>query len=195
MSPNFKMVILVSGRGSNMTAILQALKDQKLQGTVECVISNKADAQALKTAQDFGVPTQVIESKGKSSSEFQDQIFNTLKDHNPDLVVLAGFMRILSQSTVKAFEGKIINIHPSLLPKFPGLNAHQQALDAKESITGCTVHYVDEGCDTGPILLQKSEPILPNDTVDTLSKRLLNKEHECLIEAIQTIQNQHLNKH
>lgn len=185
---SLNLVVLVSGRGTNLQAILDAQVSRTIQSKVSLVISNKKDALALERAAKANVPTQVVPSKDKTSEEFFAELLTVVQNAKPDLIVLAGFMKILPPSFVQAFEGKIINIHPSLLPKFPGLNAQNQALEAGETETGCTVHYVDEGCDTGPIILQKTESILPNDTEDSLSQRLLKKEHVCLIEALQKLE-------
>jgi phosphoribosylglycinamide formyltransferase 1 len=189
MTQSLNIVVLVSGRGTNLQALIDASHQQKIMSKVTCVVSNKADAYALERAKQASILTKTIPSVGLAKEDFQSRLLQTVKSLNPGLIVLAGFMRILNKDFVATFAGKIINIHPSLLPKYPGLNAHQQALDAGEAITGCTVHYVDEGCDTGPIILQKTEAIIPDDTEETLSGRLLLKEHEALIEAIQLIEN------
>lgn len=185
---NLHIVVLVSGRGSNLQAIIDAEHTQKINSKISLVISNQPNALALEKAQKAGIATLAIPSKNKSATVFQSELLIALKKQKPDLIVLAGFMKILSKEVVSAFRGKIINIHPSLLPKFPGLNAQQQALDAGAKTTGCTVHFVDEGCDTGPIILQKTENILPDDDFESLDKRLLKKGHEALIEAIKRIE-------
>lgn len=183
-----RLVVLVSGRGSNLQAIIDANSSGALQSFVAGVISNKEDAFALERAANANIPTLVVTSKGKKSDVFFSELIAAADSFKPDFIVLAGFMKILPASFVRHYQDRIINIHPSLLPKFPGLNAQKQALDAKAQTTGCTVHFVDEGCDTGPIILQKEENILDSDTEETLSKRLLHKEHACLIEALQLIE-------
>ena len=183
-----RIVVLVSGRGSNLQALIDAKQTGQIQSQIVGVISNKADAAALTRAQNAGIPTQVIPSRGRDNSIFFSELLQAVMTLSPDWVVLAGFMKILPATFVKALWGKIINIHPSLLPLFPGLNAQEQALRAGASETGCTVHFVDEGCDTGPILLQKKIAILPNDTPEILSQRLLPYEHAGLVEAIQILE-------
>ena len=187
--PPKKIVVLVSGRGSNLQALLDAERDGKITSTITAVISNRADAKALARAEAAGVKTVVVASRNRPAADFFKELYTTLKQHNPDLIVLAGFMKILPAEIVQVFQNRIINIHPSLLPAFPGLNAQQQALAAGATNTGCTVHFVDAGCDTGPIILQKRVPILANDTVDTLSARLIVQEHAALVEAIQLLEN------
>ncbi len=183
-----RIVVLVSGRGSNLQALIDAQHSQKIQSQIVAVISNKPEALALTRAQKAGMPTLVIASQGKDNAVFFAELLQAVKRQNPTWVVLAGFMKILPPAFVQAFAGKIINIHPSLLPLFPGLNAQAQALQAGVRETGCTVHFVDEGCDTGPVLLQKKIAISPDDTVATLSERLLVKEHECLVEAVRILE-------
>lgn len=183
-----RLVVLVSGRGTNLQAILTAIQNQKLKSQIVQVISNVPGAPALEHAQKAGIPALVIESKNRSKTDFFNEVLQSCLKAKPDLIVLAGFMKILPPEFIKEFPKKIINIHPSLLPDFPGLNAQEQALRAGVKITGCTVHYVDEGCDTGPIILQKTEPILPGDTSESLSGRLLVQEHAALIEALSLLE-------
>ena len=179
------LVVLVSGRGSNLQAIIDAISSGQLDAKISHVFSNREDAYAITRCKNHKIPCSVIPSKNN------DQFFLTLNEQiqmlNPDLIVLAGFMKILPPSFVQNFERKMINIHPSLLPKYKGLHAQKQALEANEPITGCTVHYVDEGCDTGEILNQMSLPILKDDTVETLSARLIKIEHECLIKTLKEL--------
>lgn len=189
---SLKLVVLVSGRGSNLQAIIDASEKKTIQSQIIHVISNKEGVLSLERCQKHGIPYSVIPSKGKERDVFFDEVLNKVKSLNPDLIVLAGFMKILPEKFVKAFENQIINIHPSLLPKFTGLNAQKQALEAGETKTGCTVHFVDEGCDTGPVILQKEIEIDPKDTEETLSARLLPVEHECFVEAILKLENQEL---
>lgn len=183
-----KIVVLVSGRGTNLEAILKASSQGKIKSQVIHVISNKPNVAALERARRFSVPTTVIVSQGIDHKKFFALLLEKLQLLSPDLIVLAGFMKILPKTIVQRFKNKIINIHPALLPKFPGLHAQRQALEAKEKNSGCSAHYVDEGCDTGPIILQNKLSILPHDTEETLSNRLLPLEHETLIKAIQLIE-------
>lgn len=183
-----RIVVLVSGRGSNLQALIDASESGKIKSQIVCVISNKDSAFALKRAEKAQIPRVVIPSAKKDTTLFFQELQTEVLKHKPDWIVLAGFMKILPKDFVKTFEQRIINIHPSLLPKFKGLDAQAQALEAKETITGCTVHFVDEGCDTGPIILQKSLSILPEDTVESLSARLLPLEHEALVEAMQVLE-------
>ena len=186
---SFRLVVLVSGRGSNLQALIDAQNQGKIKSKIVGVISNKPGGLALSRATDATIPTKVVPSKGKKSAAFFAELEIVVDEFRPDLIVLAGFMKILPPDFVARRKNRIINIHPSLLPNFPGLDAQKQAIEAGAKQTGCTVHYVDEGCDTGPIILQKTESILPRDSADSLSERLLEKEHACLIEAIQLIEN------
>jgi phosphoribosylglycinamide formyltransferase-1 len=186
---SLKLAVLVSGRGSNLQAILEAQAAGTITSRVTLVISNKAEAPALERAKKHNIPTCVITSQGRPPADFFQELTPVLKKENPDLIVLAGFMKILPASVVETFSGRIINIHPSLLPAFPGLGAQKQALEAKASVTGCTVHFVDKGCDTGPIILQRTEPIFADDSVDSLSDRLLKKEHQALVDCLCLFEN------
>lgn len=183
-----KIIVLVSGRGSNLQALLDAHRDGKINSTITLVISNKADAPALARAEAAGIKTLVIASRNRPATDFFAELHTVLHQQNPDLIVLAGFMKILPANIVQDFANRIINIHPSLLPAFPGMNAQQQALDAHVSETGCTVHFVDAGCDTGPVILQKRIPVFSDDTIASLSARLLQEEHQVLVEAIQLLE-------
>ena len=184
------LVVLVSGNGSNLQAIIDAMQHGMLKSQIKCVISNVPNIMALDRAQKAGIPTQVVSSKGVEKEEFQNNLLQTVVNAKPDLIVLAGFMKILSKEFVHAFKDRIINIHPALLPKFPGLKAVRQALDAKVNETGCTVHLVDEGCDTGPILVQKKVPVLKNDTEETLHRRIQVEEHKAIVEAVKLFEGQ-----
>lgn len=185
------MAILISGRGSNMKAILEAIRSNKLKGIKKViVISNKSDAPGLKIARDeFGVQTVAVTTKAKE--DFENELLSVLNRYdfgvNDTLICLAGFMRIIGPTIINKFQHKIVNIHPSLLPSFKGLNAQRQALDAGVKISGCTVHFVDTGVDTGPIILQKCVPVLSYDTDQTLSDRILVLEHEAYVTAIELI--------
>lgn len=184
--------ILISGRGSNMVAIVDAVQRGEIpDSTVAVVISDKADAPGLSKAQERGVETLVIERQGRSRAEHDAEIAAELKKRDVDLVCLAGYMRLLSPEFVREFDGRIINIHPSLLPSFPGLDAQRQALESGAEITGCTVHYVDEHLDNGPAILQFEVEVKDGDTVDTLSARILEQEHRIYIDAIKLIAGKH----
>ena len=177
-----KLGVLVSGNGSNLQSIVDASEQGKMNAVVVVVISNNPDAYALKRAQKHNIPTVVVPKKNGEA-----EILKGLKQHRVDLVCLAGFMQILSPQFIKEYPEKIINIHPSLLPDFPGLHAQAKALAAGAKQSGATVHFVDEGCDTGPIILQAVVPIFRDDTVETLQARILKEEHRIYPQAIQLI--------
>ena len=182
---NRKAGVLVSGRGSNLQAVLDRIADGYLPLEIGVVISDKADAYALERAANVGIKTLVVARKEcASKEEFEDRIHAALVEAGCELVVLAGFMRILSGNFVSKWHNKIINIHPALLPSFPGLDGQGQALEYGVKFTGCTVHFVDEGTDTGPIILQKVVPVLDDDTHDTLAARILEQEHKAMPEAL-----------
>ena len=176
--------ILLSGRGSNFEAIARNAAAGKIPGKIALVVSNREQAPGLERARQMGLRTLFVPSKGVEREAYDDKVVAALKEAQVDLVCLAGFMRILSPVFVRAFPGRILNIHPALLPAFPGLDAQQQALDYGVKFTGCTVHIVDEGMDTGPIVLQAVVPVLDDDTVETLSARILKEEHRIYSEAI-----------
>ncbi|MHA1114780.1 MAG: phosphoribosylglycinamide formyltransferase [Candidatus Heimdallarchaeaceae archaeon] len=180
------VAVLISGRGSNLEAILEKEKQKELgNAVISLVVSNNPDAKGLEIAKRYGKKTIVLPSHRNQNRETYDkQLAETLEKNNIDLVVLAGFMRILSPFFVNKFSNKIINIHPSLLPSFPGINAQKQALDYGAKITGCTVHFVDEKVDHGPIILQEVVIVDDSDTEETLAKRILEKEHILLPKAI-----------
>ena len=177
----------MSGRGTNLQAILEAIERGDLRAQVNVVISNHAGVPALERAERFGVPTVVIERAGYPSRRAQHQaIANCLKDHGVELVVTAGFDRILAKPVLDAFPNRIVNVHPSLLPAFgQTLHAQEAALAHGVKVTGCTVHFVNEELDNGPIILQRVVPVLEDDTVETLSARILAEEHRALPEALQ----------
>lgn len=175
------IVILISGRGSNMEALLQS----SLPGKVAAVISNRPEAQGLQIAQSYGVDTAVVDHKAYPSREdFERALIETIDRYRPDLVALAGFMRILTDGFVAHYPGRLLNIHPSLLPAFPGLHTHAQALAAGVKIHGCTVHFVTSRLDHGPIVIQAAAPVLPEDTEDTLAARVLTHEHRIYPQAV-----------
>lgn len=183
-----KLGILISGRGSNMVAIVDAVASGEIPDSeVAVVIGDKPDAAGLAKARELDVETLVIERRGRSREEHDADIIAELRERGVDLVCLAGYMRLLSANFVNAFPDRIINIHPSLLPAFPGLDAQKQAFDAGVEVTGCTVHFVDEHLDHGPVILQEEVKRLANDTVETLSARILEQEHGLYIAAIKQL--------
>lgn len=180
-----KVGVLVSGRGSNLQAILDRIADGYLPLEVAVVISDKANALALERAAKAGIPTVVVARKEcADKAEFEAKINAALVEAGCELVVLAGFMRILSGGFVNQWQQKIVNIHPALLPSFPGLDAQGQAVNYGVKFSGCTVHFVDEGTDSGPIILQKVVPVLEDDTEETLAARILEQEHKAMPEAL-----------
>jgi len=182
---NRKIGVLVSGRGSNFQAVLEKIKAEKLPADIVVVISDKADAYALTRAKEAGIDNVAVVRKSFATKEdFEAKIAEVLKEHGVELIVLAGFMRILSGNFVHNWKHSIINIHPALLPSFKGIDAQGQALDYGVKVAGCTVHFVDEGMDTGPIIMQKAVPVLDDDTHDTLAARILVQEHLALPEVV-----------
>ena len=180
-----KIGVLVSGRGSNLQSIMDHIAAGDLPLEVAVVISDKAEAKALERAAGAGIATAVVSRKAYASKqEFEAAIDAKLREHQVQLVVLAGFMRILSGFFVQKWQHKIVNIHPALLPSFTGLDAQGQAVRYGVKVSGCTVHFVDEGTDTGPIILQKVVPVLNGDTGETLAARILVEEHKALPEAL-----------
>jgi len=179
-----KLGILLSGRGSNFEAIARNVQAGKIPAEIAIVISNKEEALGLATAKNMGLATRFIPSKGKEREAFDREVVAVLKEFEVDLVCLAGFMRILSPYFIREFPGRILNIHPALLPSFPGVEAQKQAMDYGVKFTGCTVHIVDEGVDTGPVVCQAVVPVLDDDTVETLATRILKEEHRVYSEAI-----------
>lgn len=179
------IVILISGRGSNMEAVVRALEAEGWPARVAAVISNKLDAGGLAFAQARGIPTAVVSNKDYATrAEFDAKLQEVIDTFQPDLVVLAGFMRILTAPFVEHYAGRMLNIHPSLLPLFPGLHTHQQALDAGMTEHGATVHFVTAELDHGPSVLQATIPVLPGDTPDLLAARLLAEEHKIYPRAV-----------
>lgn len=179
-----RLGILLSGRGSNFEAIAANVRSGKLACDIGFVFSNKADAPGLVRARELGLPCGALPSAGIERAAFDTQVVDLLRNNGVDLVCLAGYMRLLSGGFVAQFPQRILNIHPSLLPAFPGLDAQYQALAHGAKVTGCTVHLVDENLDSGPILLQSAVPVLDQDTLETLSTRILKEEHRLYSEAI-----------
>lgn len=180
--------VLVSGSGSNLQAILDAAASGRLDATIRVVISNKPGAPALDRAARAGVPIATLSHRDYPSREaFDAAVVERLRESSVEWVVLAGFMRLLTRTLLDAFPHRIVNIHPALLPAFPGVDAQQQAFDYGVKITGCTVHLVDEGTDTGPIIAQRAVPILNGDDIQALRHRILEQEHELFVEVLQAI--------
>ncbi|HYA16182.1 MAG TPA: phosphoribosylglycinamide formyltransferase [Bryobacteraceae bacterium] len=180
-----RLGILISGRGSNFEAIAGSIARHKLDAEIAVVISNRASAPGLEIARQRGIPQRFLSSAGLEREAYDKLLIEELRTHEVDLVCLAGFMRLLSASFVRAFPNRVLNIHPSLLPAFPGLDAQRQALEHGVKITGCTVHLVDEFLDSGPIVIQAAVPVLDDDTVESLSARILVQEHSIYPAAIQ----------
>ena len=179
--------ILLSGRGSNFVAIADNIASGKLDANIAVVISNRADAPGIESARSRGLKALVIESKGKERQQHDREIVAALKEAQVDLIVLAGYMRLLSPWFCQQFPNRILNIHPSLLPSFPGLDAQKQAFDYGVKVSGCTVHFVDEALDHGAIILQKTVPVLDTDDDHALATRILEQEHIAYSEAIRIV--------
>ncbi|HIN88023.1 MAG TPA: phosphoribosylglycinamide formyltransferase [Nitrospinaceae bacterium] len=184
----FKLAVLVSGRGSNLQAIIDSIEREELNAHISIVISSTRDAMALKRAEKHGIKTIFIDPTAYlNSKEYDKALIEKLKKFSIDLICLAGYMRILGEEVIQTFKEKIINIHPSLLPAFPGLNAQKQAIVHGVKFSGCTVHFVDSGIDSGPIILQTAVPVYDNDDEKSLSKRILEQEHYLYPKAINMI--------
>jgi phosphoribosylglycinamide formyltransferase-1 len=181
---NRRIAILLSGRGSNFIAIYEAIRRGDLDAEICCVISNVAEAAGLAHAREYGLPSICLPSRGMDRAEYDRLLAETIRPFNPALVCMAGFMRILTWEFLREYPGRVLNIHPALLPSFPGLHAQKQALQYGVKISGCTVHIADEGVDTGPILLQRAVEVLERDTEEALSARILVQEHEAYWRAI-----------
>jgi phosphoribosylglycinamide formyltransferase 1 len=182
-----RLGILISGRGSNLEAISSQIEDGELDAEIAVVISSRPDAPGLEIARQRGLATASIPSKGMDREAYDRLLLQELQSRQVDLVCLAGFMRLLSAGFIRQFPNRILNIHPSLLPAFPGLDAQHQALAYGVKITGCTVHFVDEELDAGPIVIQAAAPVLPEDSVETLSERILKEEHRIYSEALRIV--------
>jgi phosphoribosylglycinamide formyltransferase 1 len=181
---NRRLAILLSGRGSNFIAIYEAIKRGDLNAEICCVISNVEDAAGLIRAREYGLTAIFLPSKGKDREDYDRSLVEALQVYNPALVVMAGFMRVLSPVIFEKYRGRVLNIHPALLPSFPGLHAQRQALQHGVKVSGCTVHIADEGVDTGPILFQRAVEVQPEDDEETLSARILEQEHQIYWRAI-----------
>jgi phosphoribosylglycinamide formyltransferase-1 len=188
MTDKKRVAVLISGRGSNLKSLIEAARAPDYPAQIALVISNKADAEGLALAKEAGVAAEVIpHSQFESREEFDRAIDARLRAANIALVAEAGFMRIHSEWFAKAWQGKLLNIHPSLLPAFPGIRVHQQALDAGVKISGCTVHFLTPKLDSGPIIAQAAVPVLPGDTADTLAARILVEEHTLYPQALRLV--------
>ena len=179
------IAVLVSGRGSNLQAIIDSIENGYLKARICVVISDIADAYALERAKKHGIKAVHIDPKRFGSRDsYEEEVLGVLKDHNTELVLLAGYMKILGKTLLTAFKNRILNIHPALLPAFPGLHAQEQAFGYGVKVAGCTVHFVDEELDGGPIILQKCVEVKENDTAQTLAERILEQEHKIYPEAV-----------
>lgn len=178
--------VLISGSGTNLQAIIDAIEAKRLDAVIRAVISNREDAYGLVRAKKHNLPIEILDHRGFSSREAYDQaLVEILKKRQVELVILAGFMRLLSPVFVKAFSNRAMNIHPALLPSFPGLHVQKKAAEYGVRFSGCTVHFVTEGCDEGPIIIQAAVPAFPDDTEETLAARILKEEHRIYPRAIQ----------
>ena len=185
MEKRKKLAVLISGRGSNMKAILAATKNPDYPAEIAVVISDHSTAQGLETARENSIPAIAVERKDYTSKVVHEAaVCDVIEQHNADLICLAGYMRLLSANFVNRFDGKLINIHPSLLPKFKGLDTHARAIEAGETEHGCTVHYVSEEMDGGEIIAQATVPVFSDDTEETLAARVLVEEHKLYPQAI-----------
>lgn len=182
-----QLAILLSGRGSNFEAIAENINSGRLDASIAIVISNRADARGLQVARERGLNAIALPSKGLDREAYDRRLIEELRRQPVDLICLAGYMRLLSASFIREFPNRILNIHPSLLPAFPGLDAQHQALDYGVKVSGCTVHFVDEYLDAGPILLQAAVPVQDDDTEQTLAARILKEEHRIYSQAIRIV--------
>ena len=188
MGKRLNVAVLISGRGSNLQSIIDACADPDFPASVKVVLSNEPEAYGLERARQAGIPTEIVPHKAHPSrKEFEEAMQSILIQYDIDLVCLAGFMRVLTSDFVAKWEGRMLNIHPSLLPAYPGLHTHERVLANHEKESGCTIHFVTPGLDEGPTLLQKRAPVLQNDTPDTLAARILEQEHIAYPEAIRLL--------
>lgn len=186
MADLLKLGVLISGTGSNLQSIIDHIEKGSLKAIIKIVIANNPDAYGITRAKKHGIPVVVLKNGDfKNKEEFDLELIRILKNNCVDLVILAGFMRIITPTLLKAFPHKIMNIHPALLPSFPGVHGQRQAVDYGVKLSGCTVHFVDEGVDTGPIIMQKAVQVFDDDTEETLAARILKEEHKIYPRAIQ----------
>jgi phosphoribosylglycinamide formyltransferase 1 len=186
MAEKLPIAVLISGGGTNLQAIIDAIAGNRLDAKIEVVLSNRADAFGLARAKNHGIPTEILDHKAFPSREAYDQaIVDLLRARSVQLVALAGFMRLLSPVLVRAFSNRIMNIHPALLPSFPGLHVQKKALEHGVRFSGCTVHFVNQECDEGPIIIQAVVPVFPDDSEEQLAERILQQEHRIYPRAIQ----------
>jgi phosphoribosylglycinamide formyltransferase 1 len=186
MASELTIGVLISGSGTNLQSIIDAIEAKKLDAKIAIVLSNKADAYGLVRAKNHGIPSEVLDHKSYSSREAYDQaVVDLLRQRGVELVVLAGFMRLLSPEFIKAYSNRIMNIHPALLPSFPGLHVQKKAVEHGVRFAGCTVHFVNEECDEGPIIIQAVVPVFPDDSEESLAARILKQEHRIYPRAIQ----------
>lgn len=190
MMMSLRLGVLASGRGSNLQAIIDAVEAKTLDATIAVVVSNKPDSMALERAQRHGIKAIFLDPKlmaeePEPRKAYDQKILEVLKDHDVNLVLLAGYMKIVTSVLIDAYQWQMMNIHPSLLPSFPGLSAQAQALEAGVKVSGCSVHFVTEGVDEGPIILQSAVSVEEHDTAETLSARILEKEHQLFPKAVQ----------
>jgi len=185
MADLLKLGILISGNGSNLQSIIDYIEKGSLKATIKIVISNNPDAYGLTRAKKHGIPVVILKNGDFINKEdFDLELINILKNNSVDLVILAGFMRIITPTLLNAFPQKVMNIHPALLPSFPGIHGQKQALEYGVKLSGCTVHFVDEGVDTGPIIIQSAVQVFDDDTEETLAARILKEEHRIYAQAI-----------
>jgi len=188
LAKNKRIAVLISGRGSNMVALADAIASGAVPNAeIALVLSDQPSAPGLLLAMERGLKTLVIERRGRKRADHELEIISALHNHEIDLICLAGYMRLLSPCFIEAFPGRILNIHPSLLPSFPGLDAQRQALEHGVSVSGCTVHFVDNTLDGGPIIAQRVVPVLDDDTEETLATRILEQEHQLYPEALRMV--------
>ena len=182
--PKAALGVLISGSGTNLQAIIDAIEAGRLAAEIKIVVSNRPGVLGLERAEKHGIPTAVIPHRGKSREEFDAELVEILKAAGVELAVMAGFMRVVTAVFLRAFPHRVMNIHPAILPSFPGVDAQGQAFAAGVKLAGCSVMFIDEGVDTGPVIIQAAVPVLPDDTADTLRARILRQEHRILPEAI-----------
>jgi phosphoribosylglycinamide formyltransferase-1 len=186
MADLLKLGVLISGNGSNLQSIIDHIEQGSLKAAIKIVISNNPDAYGITRAEKHGIPFVVLKNGNfKNKEDFDVELVKILKDNGVELVILAGFMRIITPAFLKAFSGIIMNIHPALLPSFPGLHGQKQAVEYGVKFSGCTVHFVDDGVDTGPVIIQSVVPVHDDDTEETLAERILKEEHKIYPQAIQ----------